>query len=393
MRWTDATPGAENSVKIPNNWLFLHYYEALSILFRIENTLRTFVYVVLKDKHKDEWRSLSIGTDDGGQTTIDAAAKRRAAQDDAFGYLGYTISSPLMYLTSGELIRLVLSEAYWPLFAPYFPTTKGVVQTKLEEIGNIRNALAHFRPLKPDDVQVVRQNANQVLSRVEEMLVKLVDIGPVVPTNTTDRWYTELRALGGANVVVGFNQSDDERWVCMNLEYACPLIEAQSVLSNYRSYRYLTVLTPPMLRTARAIRENAIFASEWIPYGGMEEGEDPNLSKRVQFYFSRESLGAVYERIKPELEELIRKITAETELIVEDNLARGEFVRTAYVSASRSGENARWNVATGGLQSPVSDSDPVEYWAGKPLFSSHFLTNTESFPWMPVNISNFSPPF
>ncbi len=53
MKWEDAEKNKDGSVKLPDNWLFLHYYEALTVLFRIENSLRTFVYVVLKDKKKN----------------------------------------------------------------------------------------------------------------------------------------------------------------------------------------------------------------------------------------------------------------------------------------------------------------------------------------------------
>lgn len=43
MKWEDAEKNKDHSVKIPDNWLFLHYYEALTVLFRIEHSLRTFV--------------------------------------------------------------------------------------------------------------------------------------------------------------------------------------------------------------------------------------------------------------------------------------------------------------------------------------------------------------
>ncbi|MDQ6799260.1 MAG: hypothetical protein M3041_00320 [Acidobacteriota bacterium] len=55
MKWTDAEVLNDDVVKIPPNWLFLHYYEALTILFRVENALRMFVYTVLKDEHKGKW--------------------------------------------------------------------------------------------------------------------------------------------------------------------------------------------------------------------------------------------------------------------------------------------------------------------------------------------------
>ncbi|PYS64456.1 MAG: hypothetical protein DMF76_04595, partial [Acidobacteria bacterium] len=34
-----------------------------------------------------------------------------------------------------------------------------------------------------------------------------------------------------------------------------------------------------------------------------------------------------------------------------------------------------------------------EYWRGKPDWGTDFITDTHSFPWMPVDISNSSFPF
>ena len=59
---------------------------------------------------------------------------------------------------------------------------------KLEEIGTIGNSLAHFRPLTQNDVEVVKQNANQVFSVIEEILISIVQSGPRVPTKITDEW-------------------------------------------------------------------------------------------------------------------------------------------------------------------------------------------------------------
>ena len=88
MRWRDPEHFEGGTVKVPTNWLFLHYYEVLSILFRIENSLRVFVYVVLKNNKKSDWLNLCISTEDSNQTTVSAVAKRRIAQDKTFGYLG-----------------------------------------------------------------------------------------------------------------------------------------------------------------------------------------------------------------------------------------------------------------------------------------------------------------
>src|SRR4030067_608026 len=116
MQWMKPKEVDQGGLTIPDTWLHIHYYEALSSLFRIENALRIFVFLVLKTEVGDSWPNLEISSDDGSRTTIGALAKRRIAQDETFGYLGFTINSPLMHLTSGELVGLITAESYLPHF-------------------------------------------------------------------------------------------------------------------------------------------------------------------------------------------------------------------------------------------------------------------------------------
>ena len=59
MDWQQAKQ-VDGGVQIPDRWLHLHYYEALNILFRFENALRVFVYVILKREFLDEWDTAAI---------------------------------------------------------------------------------------------------------------------------------------------------------------------------------------------------------------------------------------------------------------------------------------------------------------------------------------------
>ena len=159
MNWSSAKNLDENNYELPGDWLKIEYFEALNILFRVENSLRIFVYIILKNEFKEKWKDLSVTSDDSETSTIGAIAKRRIVQDKNFAYLGYGISSPLLHLTSGELIRIITSDSYWKHFKNYFPGSKEIIKNKLDEIGNGRNSLAHFRPLKKGDIELVKQNA------------------------------------------------------------------------------------------------------------------------------------------------------------------------------------------------------------------------------------------
>jgi hypothetical protein len=371
-------------VVIPENWLFLHYYDALNALFRVENALRMFVYVVMKNARKSKWTELQLSSDDGGDTTIGAIARRRLAQDERFGYLGYRITSPLMHLTTGELIRLIFADAYWPMFAEFFPASREIARTKLDEIGNIRNALAHFRPIKSDDVEVVKQNANQVLSRVEGALTNVLRTNSIVPSNTDDVWYAPLRQVTGPYCGITFRQSENERWVQLRLIFTSSVVGKTYIGPTYRTWPVLTLHSPSVLRRAPAILENVVFAAEQN-FASETKDEEPSFLKFVEFVFSRSTLVEAHATIKTDLERIVALITEETDLIQEDNLARGSVVRIGELTASKHG--SYWTMNTDALASKLAGDDPAEYWGAREESHEHFITDTISYPWMPSDVS------
>ncbi|WP_124647040.1 hypothetical protein [Burkholderia contaminans] len=132
----------------------------------------------------------------GGGITIRTETKKRIQQAREYGYLGYEVSSPMLFLNSGELAQIITSEDYWKYFAPFFRASKAIVLAKLQEIGAVRNSLAHFRPIKHDDIDLIKQNSKHLLIEVENCLVQLTSISDVVPTNSEDAWCKELKPIG-----------------------------------------------------------------------------------------------------------------------------------------------------------------------------------------------------
>lgn len=169
MQWREATEIEGNSVRVPPTWLDLYYYEALNILFRFENSLRIFAYIILKKELGEKWDNAAIS----GGSTIKSETKKRLTQAREHGYLGYEVSSPMLYLNSGELTTIITSDAYWKHFAPYFKATKQIILNKLNEIGTVRNSLAHFRPLKKDDLDLIKQNTKHVLLEIETCIDRI----------------------------------------------------------------------------------------------------------------------------------------------------------------------------------------------------------------------------
>lgn len=396
MEWQKSSQN-QDGITVPYNWLFIHYYEALSSLFRIENALRIFVFVSLKTELGQSWLDLAIDSEDGSSTTINKLAKRRIAQGKTFGYLGLDINSPLMYLTSGELVAIIISDSYWPYFSKYFYAAKHVVTLKLQEIGNIRNSLAHFRPIKNDDVEVVKQNATQVLSGVEKVLEEVTKCEDRVPTNTQDIWYKELSTLGTEHCNFLFNQSRYKSWVKITLQFRRPALNPKNNNpSSFASFDVLTIDSAECLNKFPAIRQIVTILNEDVPNPGWQIRPEMSFGKNLHFTFGIKVLEEKYKELKKEFELLISKIAQEVELIKEDHLARGELVQLVNVTASQKKTNndmTYWLFNRVELYRPVASDDPVEYWGMLDMPSKNLITETKIFPWMPVDISNADVPF
>lgn len=390
MDWRGHSKNQDGALTIPDNWIFIHYYEAISLLFRVENALRVFVYVVLKAEVGETWENLEISSDENSKTSIQALARQRIEQNRAFGYLSYPINSPLMHLTSGELVRLIVHDSYWKYFKPYFMAAKNVVTLKLQEIGNIRNALAHFRPIKSGDVEVVKQNASQVLTTVEKTLVDIIRCDQGVPTNTDDAWYSALRSVGTQRTQLSFSQSVDSNWIRINMNYFPPIL-SQSVLTSGKHVTYKVINIRPLdvLRHFGALSTSVIFLSEVVSYVPMPKDLKPKFKKVLRFTFSRKTLSNKYDEIRKGFEELLKQIDDETDLLSEDQLARGKLLNSCNVSASNKGteDHSWWDITSSSLQTSLEEEYPAEFWRPLYAFNPDFISNTEWYPWMPVQIS------
>ena len=388
MKWEPASQKDDATI-IPKSWIHIHYYEALNVLFRIENSLRVFVYVVLKNQLLDKWADINITSDDSEQGTIKSIASRRINQSQDFGYLGYIINCPLMYLTSGELIRLITDDNYWKYFKPYFPASKQVIKNKLDELSVIRNSLAHFRPMKSGDVEVIKQNANHALTGIEDCLNQLGFCYNVVPTNTEDSWYLALSTLGTELCKVHLYQCDNEQWITLSLTYESQTLSTSKYTQAYYAYTILNLITPSILTNSANLAKCATCLIESRAYAYDKNLQAPKFHKNITIMFNRNVLKNNYETIKTDIEALLHTISEETDLILKDNLARGKLVSVAHVTARTKQDPSRWDFNTDKSLCPISQGDPPEYWGDIALFSS-LLTSAQEYPWMPVDVSEFS---
>src|SRR5262249_32307120 len=147
----------------------------------------------------------------------------------------------------GELVELITSETHWPKFRPYFRGNKEIIKNKLLEIGTIRNALAHFRPIKPDDIELVKQNSRHTLLGVEECLRNIFTQNLRVPTNTSEEWYLELSTLGADRIKTVPFYSTDELWINVRLNFSIPILSKSGETDEFLSFVVPKINTPNIL--------------------------------------------------------------------------------------------------------------------------------------------------
>jgi hypothetical protein len=390
MKWLSASEADKNIFTIPETWLFIHYYEALNLLFRIENSLRIYVYAILKMNHKDGWVDLNITSDDSESGSIKSIAKKRIAYTQTYGYLCFPASCPIMYFTTGELLRIIY-DSYWPIFKKHFKGSKEIMKFKLDEIGNIRNAIAHFRPIKPEDVEVLKQNARHTLGAVEECLHNILNLHTTLPTNTEDQWYKELSVLGTEQCRLSFNQSKDEEWVNIKIKFNCKVLSINRFGEKFASINALNLKSSAVLSEFPNLKCNLIYISEDLPFVYLSDLKDINMQKTISMLFHRKNISESYSEIKTDLESTLR-IADETDLIIKDNLARGKFNETTNFWVRYEEDVKTFRAMGDPFGIPVKEDDPPEYWGEMPSPYTDCISGASKFPWMPIEISKKESP-
>jgi hypothetical protein len=384
MNWKEAKNTENNTYDLPGHWLKIEYFEALNILFRVENLLRIFVYIILKNEFKNKWKDLSITSDDDENSTIGGIAKKRLSQDKNYAYLGYVITSPLLHITSGELIRIITSDSYWKFFKKYFPGSREIIKNKLDEIGNVRNSLAHFRPLKKGDIELVKQNSNHTLSLIEKTIKDYISCPDIVPTNTDEDWYKELITVGIPEIEISFKQSKNEEWIKLFMEFKPPKLEEEEHWLGYR-VRTANLKTDNLLINYPNFSKFIISCTERRPSSYTEIPQDAIIEKTISLTFGRKTLFENFTKIKSELEKILLEITKELALIKEDNLARGKLIEVVNCYFDK-GEKYH-SLKANQFDTELTEETPVEFWGSLNYASNDFMTDTDKYPWMPIDIS------
>lgn len=383
MEWESYSKNENDRPILPASWLYAHYFEAMNILFRVENSLRVFVFAILKRQFKEKWLDIKADQND----SIKTICKRRSDQTKSHAYLGYNLTCPMMFLTTGELLNIIKQEKNWPLFKPYFLGSKSVMENKLDEIVNIRNSFAHFRPVKEDDIEVLKQNSKHTLILIEDCLGNLFQQNTTVPTNTKEEWYKELRTVGTDRAILHFRQSEDEEWISIEFKFTLKILAKHE---GRRATRYTALNIKPsaILSKHSNLAKNIIYLSERLPFSYLTKEQNPEIYKSVTFVFPKNNLSENWREVKEEIERLLSQIVEESDLITQDNLAKGDLVETSSALIRFTPNLPKARVDLEKFKCKVGKNDPPEYWGDFIGSFENFISNTEQFPWMPAEISN-----
>lgn len=389
MQWNQTQLISENNYSVPKNWLHIHYYEALNILFRFENSLRIFVYLILKTNLNENWEDASIGSG----KSIKSETKVRIHQAKNYGYLGEQSNSRLLYLTSGELLEIIKNESYWKYFAPYFKMNKEIVEYKFNEIINIRNSLAHFRPVTGNDIEIIKQNINHLFIGIEECLLQMYSQYNTSPTNSREIYYTQLSKISSEHSNLSFEISNNEDWVKISFNYKMPILHKQQYGGTHFSYKVGKLRIEKIFEKYKETIKKAICFTEQNSWGSLDNNHNIVSTKTFSIIFRKDIANGNSEEVNTFLSELSKSIDLETNLLQQDHLARGEFVETvnAYASYSTNNQNneGSWNVNLDQINKSNNSITEDEYWGVRHHYAYNITTNLHHFPWMQSSVSEF----
>ena len=245
-------------------------------------------------------------------------------------------------------------------------------------------------------MDLVKQNANHTLSKIEDTIIELLNCVNSTPSNTEEDWYKRLSTMGGERYGIEFTQSKDEAWVKLTLVFNLHKINTEPYY-DIRRINTLNIKTDSLLKEYPLLTKYLISVSEIKPSNYIKDITSFDFVKKINLIFNREMLVHEYETIERELKEILLQIDSETDLIARDNLARGRLVESVSVPIYERGteENRYFVGDIRELVSIVKVDSVAEYWGDLCFAPQDFISDTERYPWINVRISDdkTGPPF
>lgn len=381
---------------IPSDWIHIHYYEAVNILFRFENAFRVLVYTVLKKQYGNEWSNIKVNQD----KTLNQVYKERLALNNKHGYLGQSVSSPMLFLNSGELTYILDSEKSWAFFRTYFKADRSVIVNKLHEINSIRNSFAHFRPISEDDLTLLKLNIGHVFFNAVDFFENLYNQHSDVPSNLKEIWYQELVNFESPNASFAFTRAKNESWISVNLSFMLPiLITSDTESMNFRQIRTAQVRLDRLLRKFKDLVSHTVFITDSLltkqiptqtaPRISVSDGD---FSHNIRFVFSRSTINKEHEAIVSSLKSLVTIFENDIKLIQADNCAEGEILVPLSFYLHKA--DGKWDTSSfrNSYNNSADESGVVEYWGNTNGTFMDPVSAISKIPWIKgvISHSNYS---
>lgn len=312
---------------VPRNWASLSHYEIYSMLYRIENALRVFVYLVLKNTMGSNWR---LAKASGVDRTIDSISKQKQDMAADFGHLAVEASHPILSLTCDELVKIIVDLGQWKYFKKYFPAKREIVQSKFEEIIQVRNHLAHFRPVNEKMSDLVRLNSEHLLPIVETYLNQAIYQEHALGSRIAEKWHRELNDLLQTETRffrLGASQSADKEWIKITLvtsyqlrNYAGHRVTLAGLLSMSPNIREAVSYVYEDSEGYRANYDSFIAQNAFTNLGG-------NDSINIPMVFSKAQLSKKCDEVRGDLERIVAALEKEYLAVEDDEHFAGDILQ------------------------------------------------------------------
>ncbi|MEK4294049.1 Swt1 family HEPN domain-containing protein [Paenibacillus sp. FSL R5-0914] len=135
--------------------------EAYIYLYSVENSIRFFIEKVCQETYGVDYFSM-INLNKSIKDSIDIRKK----QEEKNKWIRVRANSELFYLDFKEL-GMILSNN-WTLFSKYFPDQNWII-TKINEMAECRNLVAHNSYVGRHEKDVVRVNFNSILRQINQI--------------------------------------------------------------------------------------------------------------------------------------------------------------------------------------------------------------------------------
>ncbi|NOH77900.1 hypothetical protein F0247_23060 [Vibrio crassostreae] len=378
---------------IPCEWIHIHYYETANILFRFENAFRVLVYTVLKKQYGNEWSNIKVNQD----KTVNQVYKERLALNNKHGYLGQPVSSPMLFLNSGELTYILDSEKSWAFFRQYFKADRSVIVNKLHEINSIRNSFAHFRPINEDDLTLLKLNISHVFFNAVDFFENLYNQHSDVPSNLKEAWYQKLANFESPNTNLFFTRSKNESWISAVFTFKLPIVGGNTpTSSNFAHIKTTQIRLDRLLKKFNSLVAHTIFISDnlsSLPPPNQSADlplsvESGDFIHSIKFVFSRSTINKEHEAIVDAFKSLAETVENDIEVIDCDNCAEGEVLVPYSFYLHRIHDKWDYSSFKKSYNNNIDDSGIVEYWGNTYGTFMNPVSDLSKIPWIKGQISS-----